>query len=151
MASVLRAWVQGLSFCKQGVLMGAVRGCDGITPVGPHKVLTKGIRMCCLKSGKLTGTFNAWAPTDQEIEEATCEFTDKFYDQLPMHFALHLLHAAEVIANDHIDEKVRWLWGMVYTNMVWAMHLNIETMDAYNIRLSDDKDSEASEYLEQGV
>ena len=145
MPSVLRDWVQNLSYCKQGVLMGAIRGCDGVNPEGPHKVLTRGIRMYCLKSGKTTGTFNAVPPTSNQLKAAVAELTDKFYDQLPVHFFLHLIFAMEVIGYDHPNLNERRLWHYLYVTCVKAMHLNYEPHYIYDARLSDDENSEAGE------
>lgn len=138
MSSVLRPWMENLTWCKQGVLLGAIRGCDGVTSEGPHKTLTRAIRIECLRSGKLSGSFNAQPPTSGEVLKAVDELCDKFWDQLPIHYLTHLYQAAEVLYFSHPSSESSRMWGAVYSCIVKALHLNKETPDQYNVRLGDD-------------
>lgn len=58
-------------------------------------------------------------------------------DELPNHFQLHLIHAAEIMGYKHPVSTVREFWYGFYTDAVKSMHLYPETEEQLDKRLSD--------------
>ena len=58
-------------------------------------------------------------------------------DELPHHFQLHLMHAAEILGYQHPDPQIRQWWHECYLRLVNDLHLNPETEEELNRRLSD--------------
>ena len=145
MSCSLRKWVLDLSWMQQGVLFGAFRNCDGMPSNGPHKTLIRGIRAACIKSAQPKGSFNARRPTLIDVSQAAKDFTYKTWDEFPLHFILHLLHASEVLAYCHPDKNVAQTWDIIYRIMARQMHLHVELESEFRIRLEDDSQQVAIE------
>jgi hypothetical protein len=119
--SILQDWVSGLTFMQQSVLLTAIRGCDGLPKYHVSKFLLRWFRRCILYSafqGKVMtdpftkdgGNFlgvipapeghnlNDWSPLDQMAKEYL-----KSVDEIPHHFHLHVVHAAEILGYKHPD------------------------------------------------
>lgn len=62
-------------------------------------------------------------------------------DEMPHHFQLHLMHAAEILGYKHPDPWIRGWWADTYVTLVRDLHLNPETEDQMNHRLGDCFDS----------
>lgn len=138
MSCSLRKWFNDLPWMQQGVLLGAIRNCDGYRSEGHHKVLARGIRAACIKAAQTEGSFNARRPDPNILLDAAHQFTDKHFDHMPVHFVTHLMHAAEVIGYGHPDEVIATLWDQIYRTIADAMHLNVETYAQFTQRLKDD-------------
>lgn len=151
MSSVLQPWVESLSFMQQSVLLTAVRGPDTIGKNHPVKVLCRWYRRCVLYSafdkrvlrtphepggGSFTG-----ALTEK------CNIADyiKIYlshvDELPHHFQLHFMHAAEILGYRHPDPDIQQFWYRFYSAVVNDMHLKIEPPSQMEIRLGDSEEN----------
>lgn len=58
-------------------------------------------------------------------------------DEMPHHFQLHFMHAAQIVGVHHPDEMTRaWWWGF-YLMIVNDAHLHPESPAEMNLRLSD--------------
>ena len=57
-------------------------------------------------------------------------------DDVPMHFHLHFLHAAQILGQRHPTLKVRLWWRQACMKITVAMHLRPEPRDALDARLS---------------
>jgi len=151
--SVLQDWTNDITFMMQSVLICAVRGPDGIRKDHPVKVLLRYLRrsfMICAFDSKVR-----WDP----YEEGGGSFTgplhlhgtgecdghlDKFVgvylrhvDELPHHFQLHLMHAAEILGYKHPDLEVAQFWRQLYYAIVSDAHLRIEDEQTMDERLGD--------------
>jgi hypothetical protein len=62
----------------------------------------------------------------------------RFVDELPHHFQLHLMHAAQIVGVHHVDPDIRQWWWDFYLMIVDDAHLHPETPSEMNLRLSDD-------------
>lgn len=144
--SVLQDWVHDLTFMQQSVLIASVRGPDGIKKDHPVKVLCRWLRRCFLISA-----FNRCALTDP-YEEGGGSFTgpcqgntiDHFLelylrsvDELPHHFQLHFMHAAEILGYKHPDQNTRAWWHACYRALVKDAHLYPESEEQMDKRLGD--------------
>lgn len=58
-------------------------------------------------------------------------------DEMPHHFQLHFMHAAQIVGVHHPDIKIRMWWYEFYLMIVNDAHLSPETPEAMNLRLSD--------------
>lgn len=131
--SVVRSWVSGCSFKQQTVLLTALRGVDGAIKQDPSKNFCKAMRMTLLQNaspGK--GTFMQFTIKGEDA----LRFVENI-DHYPVHWVLHFTHAAEIVGYKCPHKELREWWHEFYLRMVNAMHMNPETEEALDIRLSD--------------
>jgi hypothetical protein len=156
---VTQAWCHTIPFMQQTVLLTAVRGPDGIAKYHPCKYLLRWFRRCMLVSsldGRVLPT-----PFDEgggsfmgkSFEGLTADFGGHWnyqmdvlvgeylraLDELPHHFQLHFMHAAEIVGYKHPDEIIRAWWHATYLRLVHDMHLWPETEEQMDLRLGDDR------------
>jgi hypothetical protein len=152
---------------QQSVLIAAVRGPDGIRKDHVAKLLLRWLRRCVLfcafdggavtnpydpRGGSFTGPSigEPYAPSadDQWTKEElrnywTRAMEDKVrdylrtVDELPHHFQLHLMHAAEIIGYKHPDMHIAEFWRHTYLMLVNDMHLMPELGQEMDMRLGD--------------
>ncbi len=163
--SVLQHWVEGLPFMQQSVLIAAVRGPDGIRKDHVAKLLLRWYRRCIMISafervsvlnptypggGSFTGPSLSpqHGDTDQRSSRVLSWSEGKdlgkvldcylrSVDELPHHFQLHFMHAAEILGYKHPVESIREWWQLTYMRLVNDMHLFPETQEQMDTRLSD--------------
>lgn len=61
-------------------------------------------------------------------------------DEMPHHFQLHFMHAAQIVGVHHSDLKIRKWWNEFYLMIVNDAHLFPEAPALMNIRLSDNSE-----------
>lgn len=61
-------------------------------------------------------------------------------DEMPHHFQLHFMHAAQIVGVHHPDPKIASWWKTFYLMIVNDAHLHPETDAEMNTRLSDNRD-----------
>jgi hypothetical protein len=164
--SVLQPWVEQLTMMQQSVLLTAVRGPDGLPKYHATKWLLRWYRRCILRSSFLGtilpdpvvsdgGSFlgasvgvgddtkaqlvwnltSDWRPA---MHERVTDYLQAL-DEVPHHFQLHLMHAAEIVAYKHPDVEIRLWWLQVYERLVHDMHLWPETEAEMDKRLGDSR------------
>lgn len=62
-------------------------------------------------------------------------------DEMPHHFQLHFMHAAQIVGCHHPSTAIRAWWREFYLMIVNDAHLEPETDAAMNLRLSDNSDA----------
>jgi hypothetical protein len=129
----VREWVEKLGCRFQGVLLSAIRGCDGI-PKGPARKITQAYRGVILCSENENPSSFITFPSDRELREVMVEFLGDI-DHLPVHFLTHLAYAAEIIGYKHPAEAVRRRWRWFYRAIVHSLHFNEETEHQLDERL----------------
>lgn len=164
---VQQSWVLEIPFMQQSVLFAAVRAPDGLRKDHPVKVLLRWYRRCVLLSafdkrvlpnpfepggGSFTGPFerhHAEAITGRSIHPADWHtlsaaiFNDmrsvylRHVDEMPHHFQLHFMHAAQIVGVHHDDAYIRAWWWEFYLMIVNDAHLHPEMPEEMNLRLSD--------------
>lgn len=160
MPSVLQEWVQDLPLMQQSVLLGAIRGPDGIHKYHDVKYLVRWLRRCILisaldgvvltdpldkRGGSFTGasTLNPerYIGTDGMAWESCMNQVVSNYlrhvDEMPHHFHTHLMHAAEIIGYKHIDDRIQHWWYQFYLILVNDLHLQPESQIELDKRLGD--------------
>lgn len=150
---VLQVWVHDLTYMQQSVLISAVRGPDGIRKDHPTKVLCRWLRRCFLVSafdGKVLsdpyeeggGSFTGPCTTKEvrNLEHAL-ELYLRAVDEIPHHFQLHFMHAAEIMGYKHPSRSTREWWNRAYRLIVKDAHLRPETEEQMDRRLGDSETS----------
>ena len=166
---VQHVWVTRIPMMQQSVLFAAIRAPDGLRKNHSVKVLMRWYRRCILLSafdkrvladpfepggGSFTGPFEihhaaefireSWPNEDWGKSWWALDAMRKIYlehvDEMPHHFQLHLMHAAQIVGVHHPVEKIREWWNEFYLMIVNDAHLQPETPQAMNLRLSDNCD-----------
>lgn len=139
MKNILQQWVTELGLRHQGTLLTAVRGCDTIPKRHHSKTLT------CFYRGSILNTHCAdevkptsfiTRPIDDMplMLEIMQEFA-KSHDELPHHYVMHLVHAAEIVGYKHPIHQVRQAWNGFYRIMCRKLHMNPEQLPDLDARL----------------
>lgn len=167
--AVQQGWVLELSYMQQSVLMAAVRAPDGIRKDHPVKVLLRWYRRCVLLSafdgralldpfepggGSFTGPFthsHAEEFLNRYITEVSWQDERlrwlgemrsvylRHVDEMPHHFQLHFMHAAQIVGFKHDVDWVREWWRTFYEMIVNDAHLYPESEAQMDERLSDNE------------
>src|ERR1019366_7765305 len=135
MPSVLQSWVTELPFMQQSVLIAAMRGPDGVEKMHKSKMLGRWLRRCIVisafdkkaldnpyNSGGGSYTGPSIAPPDRDHPDTLWEYMMDFrvkeyldsIDDLPHHYHLHFLHAAEILGYKHENTRIRVWWLKTY-------------------------------------
>lgn len=145
MKSVLQDWVMELPLREQGTLMTAVRGCDfeakqwtstGVSYSAGRRT-TAFIRYCFMNPadprevGSQEGAF--MMPSPPHV------FKPSEFGHLPQHWYSHVMHALEIIAYRCPNGSNAEFAFEMYKSMVHNMHLNIESSNQMEKRLSEDR------------
>jgi hypothetical protein len=138
---VLRPWVRVLPLRLQGVLLTAIRGCDGAPKEDNSKAVSRMVRRACLnpadpRESLNSGGFFGFAP-----DKEAAKLRDFFHslDQYPLHYVMHLCHSCEVIGYAHPDEKISRFYVLLYHLFCHTMHLRPEPRDEMFGRLTADR------------
>lgn len=84
------------------------------------------------------GSFTGPCRTDEvrDLDHAL-ELYLRSVDELPHHFQLHLMHAAEILGYKHPNQEIREWWNRVYKSIVSDAHLLAESEERMDYRLGD--------------
>lgn len=154
---VSQAWTHDLSCMQQTVLFTAVRGPDGVAKYHPVKKMLRWFRRCTLlnsltheimetpyKPGGGSFTGPSYGPSEtphdwhSAMNDVFAEYL-KSLDELPHHFQLHFMHAAEIVGYKHPEPHTREWWRAVYYELARDMHLHPELETEMDRRLGDDE------------
>lgn len=161
MPSVTQEWVQKLTFMQQTVLITATRGPDGLHKDHVSKLLLRWLRRCFLVSamdGKVLdtprtpggGSFMGPSLGPHTVNKKYQWEIDmwrvfgkyvKSLDEVPHHFQLHFMHAAEILGYKHPSISIRQFWNHVYQSLVKDMHLSSESEEMMDFRLGDSENA----------
>lgn len=135
---VIQEWVWSLSWKQQAVLLSALRGCDTADKEDMTKPFCRKLRRDILENGGAEDSceFMRISIDSEDIFKFT-----KAFDRYPVHFLLHLIHAAEVLGYNHPHPAERAFWHLFYTSMVNAFHMYPETKEQNDLRLKDGVDT----------
>lgn len=140
--SILKDWVMDLGLRHQGVLVAAVRGCDTAPRHDPSKLLSRALRgeflVAHVGDASKAKTFIQLCSAE-ELADRMKAFLDNS-DHYPMHYVMHFIHAAEVIAyHGPIDRREAWL--AFYEKACRKLHVTPETAQEMDARLSADEET----------
>ena len=148
---VLQPWVGHLTLMQQSVLIAAVRGPDGIRKDHPVKLLCRYLRRSFMLSAfegramwdpyeKGGGSFTGPCRNAEVLTvDAALELYLRAVDELPHHFQLHFMHAAEILGYKHPDAETRDWWNHSYMQIVNDAHLVPESEERMDCRLGDNE------------
>lgn len=156
MPIVTQEWTHDLPCMQQTVLLTAVRGPDGVAKYHSCKYLIRWFRRCVLlgaldhnvfenpydkRGGSFTGPSYVWPSGIAhnwtiEMDKVVVRYLQSL-DELPHHFQLHFMHAAEIVGYKHPDPTIRDWWNWLYRELVKDMHLAVETVEEMDYRLGD--------------
>ena len=142
---ILQDWVLNLPGLRhQGVLICAIRGCD----TAPKDDVSKSLARC-LREVVLNAFVDDSAKAKTFIEKVSDEvlllrmrvFLYSL-DQYPLHYVMHVIHAAEIIGYFYQGENeiTSLRWAQFYGNACGKLHLYPETKEQLNTRLLKDED-----------
>lgn len=156
---VLQDWVLRLPYMQQSVLVSAVRGADNLPKEHPSKAINRWLRRCFMLSafdghpllrpdlpggGSFTGPSinlpGTGTLTDDQCWSAMKQVAEDYFrtvDELPHHYQLHVLHAAEILGYKHPDDWCRQWWWEFYRVYVNKLHLYPEPEPVMDKRLGD--------------
>ncbi len=148
---------------QQSVLLGAIRGPDGIEKYSAAKYMLRWFRRCVLisafdncilttphdiRGGSFTGPSytGVCSPVVNKHDSMESVIDDYFreYDIYPAHFTKHFMMAVEIVGYKHPAEYIRDWWYKLYLRLVKDLHLNPETEEQMDFRLGDNRDQWAS-------
>jgi hypothetical protein len=167
MKNVLQPWVWELTLMQQSVLIAAVRGPDGLRKDHSSKLLCRWLRrsfmlsafdgkalnapdlagggsftgpslaiqdygLPCIAKAKQTGV-----PVWHVAMMIQVQKYLKLVDEMPHHFQLHFMHAAEILGYKHPDWDIRKFWKETYLMIVNDAHLRPEPEADMDQRLGD--------------
>lgn len=157
MPFVMQTWTASLPMMQQTVLLENTRGPDTIAKYHPSKFLLRWYRRCILisaldgeiisnpydpRGGSFTGPAyqnrnvpHDWRPKMDLLVDSYLQTID----ELPHHFALHFMHAVQILGYKHPNELTREWWHSVYMRLVNDMHLKPESVHDLNERLGDSR------------
>ncbi len=100
---------------------------------GPSLAAPSGPVSQSVKDLPVTGEHETWMQGMDRV------LTDYFrtVDELPHHFQLHFMHAAEILGYKHPDPTIRAWWHKTYLRLVNDLHLLPEPEERMNWRLGD--------------
>ena len=136
--SVVKDWVSDLPFTQQALLMLSLRGADGMPKHNSAKDVVHFMRDVILHpaySGYI-GYPEGFMRADYDSFQVIVNNFFKDTDSYPMHFLMHLIHAAEVVGYNHPDKKIRTYWLSFYEYACKSFHMNPESKRQLNSRLS---------------
>ena len=141
---ITRSWVSRQGLRHQGTLMSAIRGADGSAKDDPSKWLVRFYRACVLRAHvgdpAKAATYMIWTEEPKVFWFHAGEFLSDF-DQLPMHFVLHFMLAAEVCGYKMpVCQQQSW-WLVFYQKLVKKLHLTPETEADLDMRLGANEEA----------
>lgn len=123
--SILQDWVMLLGLRHQGVLMAAVRGCDTLPKEHNAKDLARAYRCAVLNAHvgdpRKAKTFITFF--EEEEFEIIADLFCAAHDELPHHYIMHIVHAAQVVGYYHPDEFEMRRWRRFYNRMCHKFHM----------------------------
>jgi hypothetical protein len=137
--SILKEWVNHLPIRHQGVLLAAIRGCDGTPKENSAKPIVRALRYTFLVPADARELIYSSAfMSDTLSDDAVTHFL-KDWDHYPVHFVQHLMHACQVVGYKHPSSQTRTVFANVYYRMVRKLHLLPEMEEDMDIRLEEDR------------
>lgn len=143
---------------QQSVLITAVRGPDGLPKDHISKLLLRWLRRCILFSamdrrelltpyetggGSFTGpsipppqTIGEWG---DDMQDLVTDYLRRV-DEMPHHFQLHFMHAAEILGYKHPIPGTRLFWHKTYLRIVNDARLEPESEARMDWRLGDSRE-----------
>jgi len=146
MNSIIQDWAAELGLRHQGVLVSAIRGCDGQLREDHSKHLVRFYRSCVLKAHcghpKDAVSYMIWPDYQVNMTAWENEFFEGGMDHYPMHWLTHFMFAVEILGYHYphpsphsSDLKIKEFWCHLYLKMTYKLHVHPETAVELDLRL----------------
>ncbi len=137
---VLQPWVAALGLRHQGCLLSSVRGCDSVPKEDASKMLVRMLRGVTLISfDPKPSSFIEKVHSFEELKKRMRAVLSN-HDHYPVHYLLHLTHAAEILGYKHPRDNIdnaniasSFLW--FYCQLANCFHLTPESEEQMDKRL----------------
>lgn len=87
-----------------------------------------------------SGVGQEWRATWAQALDDWVDAYLRSLDEVPHHFQMHFLHAAEIVGYKHPDPAIAGWWHGLYVRLVHDLHLRPESEKDLDDRLSDNRD-----------
>ena len=144
---VFPEWMDNLPMQQQSVLLLAARGPDGIGKRHPCKDVVRAYRGTVLKAAYYGRELRWGEKADSfmslDLIADTASWMDvknNFFDsidELPHHYIMHLAHGVQILGYKHPNILFRDTWWNFYEDLCFDQHMNIESEQEMDARLSD--------------
>ena len=132
--SVIKPWVNTLTWKAQSALMTAVRGCD--SDDAPHtRDAVRWLRRQIFYDADVEGTF-----VKTVIGSVSPKVIKRELEYMSIHFVGHLAHGMQIIGYKHPDENVRIFALGWYNDFCQMLHCDPEPEFAMDGRLTDNRE-----------
>jgi hypothetical protein len=146
---VTQEWIDQLSLMQQTVLLTAIRGADTLPKYHFSKYLLRWYRRCILisafdrcvltdphdpRGGSFAGPIKA-----DSLDDLASRYL-RGVDEIPLHFHMHFIHAAQILGYKHPTNEIRNWWHSFYIAAVRDLHLKPESEHEMDTRLADKLD-----------
>jgi len=157
---VLQPWLTSCTCMQQAVMLGPVRGADGIQKYDSTKYILRWYRRCLMRvaltyksvdnpvtkdGASFMGPSVEMPPDyDGKWEPLMAPLVDQFIrslDALPHHFVQHFRNGVEIMGYKHPDLRIRQWWHEFYLRLVKDEHLLPESEERLDERLGDRYDT----------
>lgn len=143
---ILQDWILTISFKQQMVVFIALVDCDFTAKYDTCRPFLHKLRSAVLRSDVLKETSEI---KDAEFINISQEDINNMkWDEYPLHFVAHFMHAVEIIGYHHPDKETRNWFKELYFSMVDNLHLHPESKEECDFRLRDGVEPEPIEYDE---
>lgn len=145
--SILQPWVSTMGLRHQGVLLSAVRGCDTLPKHHPSKRMVRIYRGCVLNPfcGDVRKAASFMEPYEPHVFYEHLTSFLRSIDEMPNHYLMHFLHAAQILGYYHYDEAVLMGWRTFYDQVCMSLHLYPENKEQLDDRLSANEEEFAKQ------
>ena len=124
----LHNWIAPLPFTQQAVLFLCLRGADGMSKQTLSKAVLRYFRGAIIKPAYPDfGRCDNFMSVQFEYFEGITKSFLRDHDDVPHHFLIHLIHAAEIIGYKHSDYEVCLVFQKFYTAFCESFHMKPET------------------------
>ena len=141
MKSIVQDWACKLGLRHQGTLMTAIRGCDIVPKHDISKSIARALRADVLNA-HVGDPRKAKAFIEVFEHGVFIDIMSKFtsnLDHYPLHYVMHLTHAAEIIGYKHPDQNTADRWRILYFTVCRRLHMHPETEAGLDARLNADE------------
>jgi len=127
--------------------MTAIRGCDTVPKHDVSKAIVRAFRADVLNA-HVGNPRNSRSFIEVFEHGVFIDMMSKFtsnLDHYPLHYVMHLTHAAEIIGYKHPDQNTSDRWRILYFTVCKRFHMRPETEIELDARLNADEATFASD------
>lgn len=149
--SILYPWITDMSLRYQGVLLAAIRGCDGRPKNDISKSLNRCIRnLCCVPFDARELAYEGFMSYDMAKWRDDFKAFEAAKDEYPVHYVMHMVNAIEVIAYEHPDPFIAGEFKWAYDFIADSFHFKPESREDLKRRMERDRiaDRKSKEHME---